>query len=138
MAKDLSGLGTKRCETSALLLRWEYRAHSHDPVDAAANGPRLALRGGHQGIVFEVAELVNGRYRPWRALLCRPALIFHCQSFSEVWSRESTSAAPDGLFATKISRFSSQHSQVRIRVDAARTQLEERRDADYIGRHWTY
>ena len=41
------------------VLRWEYRAHSHDPVDAAATGPdspgsHLACFGMTFGMKFLV------------------------------------------------------------------------------------
>lgn len=62
---------------------WEYRAHGHDPVDAA------------------VARLVNrGRYRAWRALLCR---------------------LEQGVYLCGTRR-------VRIRVDDAETRLEASED----------
>ncbi|CAK9110555.1 unnamed protein product [Durusdinium trenchii] len=61
---------------------WEYRAKPDDPVDAA------------------VAELVNSRYRAWRALLCR---------------------LEQGVYLCGTRR-------VRIRVDEARRRLEASED----------
>lgn len=74
-------LTSMRLEDS--LSGWEYRAQSHDPLDAA------------------VARLVNrGRYRAWRALLCR---------------------LEQGIYLCGTRR-------VRVRVDDTETQLEASED----------
>ena len=66
---------------------WEYRAKPDDPIDAA------------------VAQLVNSRYRPWRALLCR---------------------LEQGIYLCGTRR-------VRIRVDEACSRLEASEDGETWG-----